>query len=76
MTTDKIDQFYADLNEIVIESIFAFEAEAYASMIDPETAPDPEFADMSAAERNAVLDEIEYEEWRATHEYDFFGLRY
>jgi hypothetical protein len=57
MTDFEIDKFYADVNASVMESVFAFEAEVNASLIDPETAPDPAFAEMSWPEICEALDD-------------------
>jgi uncharacterized protein YprB with RNaseH-like and TPR domain len=71
MNKDPIDQFYADINAIAVESIFAFEAEVNASMVDPETAPDPEYADMAVQERHDALDDYYREEAEWQREIDW-----
>lgn len=63
MTTDtRIDAFYADMTRENMLDALDHMAEVEASEPDPDTAPDPDFADMAWPEIVEIIEEQEAEQ--------------
>lgn len=57
-----LDRFYADFTDALMIDALDHADEIGRSVPDPDTAPDPEFAHMSAQERDDTLDDIARED--------------
>lgn len=70
MTDNEIDRFYGDMTNANVEDSLDHEAEI-AEFFDPDSAPDPEFADMAAEERTIALEDIAIDEYNEQWEREF-----